>query len=453
MRPCAHLHVEVERVQVAKARRLPISAASYLASHTEDWERPLLRGVLPKRILSEVRDDLIDIYENRVAARLVDNISAYLTKRIREIRKLLRIFQDKEDYSGAVSGTYLRQRRILKLWEQWMRTFGNVDVLEGTSDGSKNPVQKKAEDTLKTLEGLKCRVMGLMDSPLYREVPRLAYVASTLRITNILSNDQNYRRVAKLWREWVRAGFANTKSPADVHCETQALCRGTDHFSMLLVIRALDLLGYEVIEQNWEDPIRAPGSWMLEGHGAKVDCGWQPDGIIRIETGRKRLNFVSVPMDFTKACNEEQLQSLIERITEIATNVEGRIIILYVSSTSERRMIFSDDFLRCFHTVGNDPRTRIPASVGLLPISPWDICSVERITRALRWFLDSARFDSYPLVIDLELEARHLWDTNIFKDWITISKDRRKLIMSRVPRPYEWAQLKVDEVVNEAEER
>lgn len=453
MRPCAHLHVEVERVLVAKARRLPTNAASYLASHTEDWERPLLRGVLPKRILAEVRDDLIDIYENRVAARLVDHLSSYLTKRIREIRKLLRMFQDKEDYSEAVGGTYLRQRRILKLWDQWMRTFVDANISEGTSVGSKNPIQKKAEVTLQILEGLKFRVMGLMDSPLYREIPRLAYVAPTLRTTNILSNDQNYRRVAKLWRECVRAGLANTKSPGDVYREAQDLCHGMDHFSMLLVIRALDQLGYEVSEKHWDEPICAPGSWVLEAHGERIECAWRNDGSILIEKGDKSLHFVSIPMDFTKASNEEQIRAVVDRVSEIAENAERSTIILYAGSSSAKRETISDGLLRCFHTVGNDPQIRMPASIGFLSISPWDICSIERVTRSLRWFLDSARFDAYPVTIDLELEARYLWDANTFKDWITVSKDRSKLIMSRVPRSYEWAQLRLDDLVNEAEER
>ena len=61
-KPRAHLHVEIERAPVSKARRVPVAAASYLAAHTEDWDRPLLRGILPKRILAEVRQVQLDIY-------------------------------------------------------------------------------------------------------------------------------------------------------------------------------------------------------------------------------------------------------------------------------------------------------------------------------------------------------------------------------------------------------
>ena len=70
-------------------------------------------------------DRWVDIYENRVAARLIDHVLVYLLERIQVLRKLLKVFQDKENYSHAIGGTYLRQRRILNLWGQ------SLDSAEG----------------------------------------------------------------------------------------------------------------------------------------------------------------------------------------------------------------------------------------------------------------------------------------------------------------------------------
>jgi hypothetical protein len=67
-RPKAHLQIEIEKVHSSAARRIPPQAVPYLASHTEDWEQPTLRGIRPKKILSEIRDDQYDIYENRSAS-------------------------------------------------------------------------------------------------------------------------------------------------------------------------------------------------------------------------------------------------------------------------------------------------------------------------------------------------------------------------------------------------
>jgi hypothetical protein len=437
MKPRAHLHVEVERVPVAKARRLPIKAASFLASHTEDWERPLIRGVLPKRILSEVRQDQIDIYENRVAARLIDHLVVYLGKRIRVIRKLLKVFQDKEDYSSAVGGTYLRQRRILGLWGQ------SIDANEG---------RRRAEATLKELEWLKYRLMGLMDSPLYRDVPRRTYVAPTLRTTNILANDQNYRRVAELWRAWVNAGHAETKTPADVNREAQELCSGIGSFALLLVVRALDQLGYEIRDQDMESPVTMSGRWVLEGHGTTAVCEWDDAGRVSIAMGGSRLAVVALPVSLGTAVSDEQVEEVLEQVVDAVDDQTARTIVLYAGDADEPGQKLSLIAQRRIHTVGNDPRTQLGDRIGFLPVSPWDIGSVERVSRAIRWFADSARFDSYPLVIAVSAEARGVVDLKAAGAWLETSDGGGSITMRRPPRGYEWDLLKLDQIVDEARE-
>jgi hypothetical protein len=434
MKPHAHLNVEVERVPIVRARRLPIRAASYLASHTEDWERPLMRGVLPKRILSEVRHDEIDIYENRVSARLIDHITVYLNKRILEIRKLLKMFQDKEDYSSTVGGTHLRQKRILELWGE------SIDTNEG---------RNKAEDTFKKLKRLKQKIMGLMDSPLYGEVPRFSHVSPTLRNTNILINDQHYRRVAELWREWISTGYSDTKSPFDIYHEAQKLCGSMDRFALLLVARALDQLGYEIAEKHWEEPVCASGRWMLEGHGTSLECAWQEDGKVRVEMEGEHLVFLSVPVDFRAAANDAQLEMVIDHIVEVAANSDGRAIVLYAGSSDNSRKAVSKAVAQKLLTVGNDPRVKLPENVGFLPISPWDIGSVERISRALRWFLDSTRFDSYPLEIELEPEASEVIKNTRINDWLDISDGCAKVTIKRPLKAFEWSELEIENLVEE----
>ncbi|HHH28234.1 MAG TPA: DUF2357 domain-containing protein, partial [Polyangiaceae bacterium] len=278
-KPRAHLRVEVQRVPVSKARRIPPAAASYLAAHTEDWDRPLLRGILPKRILAEVRQDQVDIYENRVVARLLDNLSAYLSRRINVIRRLLKVFREKEDYSTSIAGTYQRERRMSELWGE------SIDANEG---------RKKAEATLRELEWLRYKVMGLLGSPLYEEVPRRAFVPTTLKSTNILTNDQHYRRVAELWREWARTGAGRTQSPAELNMETQRLSRGLDAFTMLLTIRALDTLGYEPTDAGLATPITRGAAVQVHGNGVDITLEWRRDGSIVMRFGKREFALVAL---------------------------------------------------------------------------------------------------------------------------------------------------------------
>jgi len=434
MKPIAHLHVEEERVLVSRAKRVPMRATTYLASHTEDWVRPLIRGVQPRRILSEVRHDEMDIYENRVAARLVDNLVGYLSKRTQGIKKLLKLFQDKEDYSTSVEGTYLRQNRILQLWGE------SVDT---------NERRKCAESTLKLLDRLKYRVMGMMDSPLYREIPRRAYVAPTLRMTNVLSNDQNYRRVVSLWREWVNVGH-KAETPSDKYREAQELCHGMDQFALLLVMRALEQLGYGIKMQNPEDPICRGGRWELEGHGAHVVCTWHRSGTVNVEIDEKGLSFIAIPADLGAAPTEEQIQAIIDGVQVSAGNVLGNKLVLYAGSPDDRRTNVPIEFKRRLHTVGNDPRTRVSRDVGFLPVSPWDIGSVERVGRALRWFLDSNRFDSYPRVIEVAPGMLETLGIKHVNGWIGVDEEGNKLSIRRPPQEHEWEHLNLKRHVEDA---
>lgn len=439
MRPKAHLRVEVDRLVVTKARRIPHKASSYLASHTEDWERPLVRGVLPKRILAEMRHDQIDIYENRVAARLVDHLVAYLGKRILEIRKMIKVFQDKEDYSDIMEGTYLRQERIAKLWGQ------SIEANEGL---------KRAKTTLSELERLKYRLMGLMDSPMYRAIPHRTYVASTLRTTNILVNDQNYRRVAELWRDWLDAGCAETKTPTDINRDAQDLCHGMVKFSMLLVMRALDQLGYEIREEYLESPLKRQGRWAFGGHGIDPICEWDEEGRIRIitETGSKKgsLAIIAIPVDLGAALKDEQVQEVLDQIVKAARKKEGRILVLYLGNPESSQSRLTDQTRCRIYTVGNDPGARMLEGLGFLPVSAWDIGSVERVCRALRWFLGSTRYEVYPMTIEVAHEARGIIDTNATDSWLESREEGAKLTIRRPPREFEWKRLKIEELAQAA---
>jgi hypothetical protein len=432
MKPRAHLNVEVERVPVSRARRLPGEAASYLAAHTEDWERLLLRGVLPKRVLSEVRHDEYDIYENRVAARLVDNLVTYLSGRIRRLSKLLKVFQEKADYSSeSAGGTYLRRKRILCLWDK------SIDEDKG---------RQRVEKTLSKLGCFRHKLMGLMDSPLYRELPRRGYVAPSLRSTNILSNDQDYRRVADLWRAWVDAGLAKIPTPAETHDEAQELGHGMDRFGMLLVIRALEQLGYEPQEKDWHAPVKPGGCWTVEAGATALTCEWCADGRVQLGLGDSRLIFVSLPSVLGAARSSEQLLPLL-RDAENAANGHGqRLVLLYPDATAEGQTV-SEPIIRRLHTIGNDPRTGQSDRVGVLPVSPWAIGSVERVSRAIRWFVEGTRYDAYPFEVEVPPDVRSIAPLGRL-EWLEQRGDGKKMALRRPPLDYEWNELDLDVLVD-----
>ncbi len=433
-KPRAHLHVEIERAPVSKARRVPAAAASYLAAHTEDWDRPLLRGILPKRILAEVRHDQVDIYENRVAARLVDNLGAHLNRRVQLLRRLLKVFQEKEDYSSSIGGTYQRERRMSQLWGE------SIDANEG---------RKKAEVALRELEALKYRLMGLLGSPLYEEVPRRAHVATTLKTTNVLANDQHYRRVAELWREWARTGAGRTQSPAEAHAEAQRLSRGLDAFAMLLAVRALDTLGYEPPDAALAEPIARGTALSVQGHGLELTLSWRSDGTIGVGVGERELAIVALTANLS-AGGDDRVRESLRRIRAALDERDNRDLLVLFLASDEGQASTEAELLASLHTVGNDPRHAL-AGVGCLPVSPWELGSTERVARALRWFLSSARFLDYPLRVVVPEGARDLIDLREHARWIASVDGGASLELRTPPHDYEWEALDVESIARTAE--
>jgi hypothetical protein len=86
-KPRLHLRVEEERLPVSRARRTPVRAVAELVSHPGDWEHRTLRSIQPSRVLARQIEDEWNLYENRVAVRLVDHLLAYLAKRLEELAK------------------------------------------------------------------------------------------------------------------------------------------------------------------------------------------------------------------------------------------------------------------------------------------------------------------------------------------------------------------------------
>ncbi len=382
-KPRTHLRVEVERMAVSRARRFPAQAANYLAAHTEDWERPTLRSVVPKRILATVREDQFDIYENRVAVRLVDHLVVYLRRRVHEVTRLLRVFEEAAGNHGAAAvGSHWRQGRIYKLWGE-------------TLDASE--AKRKAERTLAQLKHLLFTISGMKDSVLYREVPRRATVGTTLTMTNILSNDAHYQRVAELWLDWARLGQERAVRPRAYFEEMQDLCRSFDSFALLLTIRALDQLGFE--PTNLERSLSDREAHVR--HGSRVvRMSWaMADGAISLHgEGVELLRIVPLCSSLA-ALDDEQLRGVLADADAHAVKCATTVILYPSPSDAPAFEHHAPELAGRLRSLTHEVSKAGQRAVGFLPVSPWDIGSVERMARQLRWVTTAPTFLAYPPMI------------------------------------------------------
>lgn len=438
-RPRAHLRVEIERELVSRARRVPTQAANFLAAHTEDWERPTLRAVHPRRVLSMVREDQLDIYENRVTARLVDHLLAYLRRREHAVRSLRWAFEQAgKDMSQVSGGSHWRLERICRLWGH------AVDVDER---------QRKANQTLQELEWLRFKLLGLMNSVLYEGVPRRAQVSDTLTVTNILANDTHYRHVAALWREWSRRGRVQTRSPSHVYRDHQDLCTSFDRFCLLLVVRAFEQLRYEPV--SLEEPLRPGEALELSGPDGTVNLRWEADGAVTLSTeAGAGVRIVALPALISGGTDLAGMRRYLDELTRDVKGLKHPTLVLHPTSLGGDAAKREEEgetvaVLRRLHMLGHEqPRAR-RGDPWMLPASPWDLGSVERVARALRWVLASGTLQRYPP--RLEAPPAGLLDVNRASGWLQPA-GVSGLVVVRPPADDELESLDVEGAVQRAQE-
>lgn len=382
-KPRTHLRLEVQRMAVSRARRFPAQAANYLAAHTEDWERPTLLSVVPKRILATVREDQFDIYENRVAVRLIDHLVVYLGRRVHEVTRLLRVFEEAAGNHGAAAGgSHWRQGRIFRLWGE-------------TLDASE--AKRKADRTLGQLKHLLSTISGMKDSVLYREVPRRATVGTTLRATNILSDDAHYLRVAELWLEWARLGQERAVRPRSYFEELQDLCRSFDGFALLLTLRALDQLGFE--PANLERALSDREAEVRRGSRVARLSWAAADGAISLHgEGVEPLRIVPLCSSLA-ALDDEQLRGVLADADAHADTGTTTLILYPSPSEAAAFERLAPELAVRLRSLAHEVSKLGRCAVGFLPVSPWDIGSVERMARQLRWVTTAPIFLTYPPTI------------------------------------------------------
>lgn len=407
-RPRTHLRVEIERMAVSRARRYPPQAANYLAAHTEDWERPTLRSVLPKRILATVREDQFDIYENRVTARLVDHLVEYLGRRVYEVERLLRMFEEAAGNHGAeAGGSHWRQRRIYKLWG---------DTLDASE------AKRKASRTLAQLRHLLLTLTGMKDSLLYREVPRRSTVGTTLTMTNILSDDPHYRRVSELWRMWAGLGNERAVRPRAFYEEMQGLCRSFDRFALLLTLRALDQLGFRPTNP---DRLLSEGEADACQGSRRVHISWATaDGVISLcGEGVAPLRIVPFCSSLS-AMSDEQLRRVLSDVDAAAVTGSTTVILYPSPSAAKGLEDLAPETAERLRSMSHEVSTPVQRAVGFLPVSPWDIGSVERLARQLRWVTTAPRFLEYPPTIARQDLPQSFFDHK----WLEIAGNRIRIV-------------------------
>ncbi len=414
-RPAARLRSTNRLVPVARMRTITPHSIVRLAAHSEDWAALRPDGVRPDRVLSPEREVEIDLYENRLAARLVDELSRYLAARAAQIRGIESMFSGIQRYIDDIAGRH---------WKSGLRLWSLVGELFDRQDW-----QELARLRLAEVERLRTAVMALRSSPVWVGVNRRAALGGALRSTNLLAGEDRYRHVAELWRQLVTLHGADQSANALMK-QAEGWVAGFAGFCWVLVVRAFDELGAVP-----EIPVRV-GEAVTYSIG-ETTMTLRPragSGVLLLEKDSVPvMRIVALPHALSASGNADTVSTELDALVAAAPDMPT--LVLYPGTQEERQQLPEGVRLRTYESPGTPAPQHRNSMLWPMPVSPMEIDSVIRLARTVRWLVEQPRLTSYPYKVSC---SAALADELVVKwDWLVRVPDGVAVI--RIPAANERA--------------
>ncbi len=373
--PAYKLGKESTKVNISRAKRIPIKAISYLASHTEDWSRRTITGIQPKKIISESFTYDLEIYENKITIKTIDDLIKKYLKRLNEaedIKKYMNQIEDILESNNYKNNWYKKTNRTLEMIGQSVRqsTEKNNDEVSGQLNENQNKYKNLRDFIGKILS----KLLNLKGTEVYKANQYTFLPMGDIQRTNLLDNHQHYRHIR---------GFRNTigKEPKlkyeEIARENTKLVNSFIDFSWLLIARSLILIGFVVNQKDKNKVIFESDKYNF---------------LITI----KKDNFQNIEV----AC-EEQLPIKFIPILHNRINISKKV-------KNEYYLILDDGI--------NEIETNV------IKISPNQINSEERIAKKLYEMIFVELMNNYYLPFDAyQLVSQH--ELSSIKEWIIQEKE------------------------------
>lgn len=238
-RPRFDMRYDEMVMPVSRAKRLANSAERHLAAHSECWQRKTLSGLQPRKIMGMVSEDEFNLYENRVYVRLLDRLDRFLAKRIREIEALTKNLTEAIDLEDS---DHINYRLSKKLHSIWGETFSN--------DSAAIEALDQLELTQKELRKQHQNIRGLIQHQFYKKIPKSAQVPGQIEQTNILSHDQHYRQLPKLWNTLRKENHKNNLTPEETLAVNIKQQEAYVSYCGSVVLRAMMELDFKSVQNS-----------------------------------------------------------------------------------------------------------------------------------------------------------------------------------------------------------
>jgi hypothetical protein len=192
-RPILDLKEEEIKQPTSRVKKFSSRSLEYLAGHSEDWRNRSFVGVHPQRLLSLVRDDKWETYENRLMFTLCKILISLINQRLQKLKNIDNAYNEIELYYQEVNHIdFLSMESELSTL---LKKYDRDKVKENRE------LLKQTIDFLKYLQRV---ITSFWNSPLFNNlkiIPNIEVDINHDIMTNVLMNNQHYLYLPKIQKE------------------------------------------------------------------------------------------------------------------------------------------------------------------------------------------------------------------------------------------------------------
>ena len=291
-RPRVHLRVEEDVRPIGVVRRTGPAALRHIASHSEHWEARTVGGLRPARLLAQVLEDEVELYENRMVRTLIDRLALYTTSLWRGIEDARWEIDNALDWNelGRDCSDYRRGRMLSVL----IPDFDAERLL------SKREAFLEYERRVRDVRRVLARCLA---TRFYQTLRRAAAVHSPVKATNILLMDPHYHSLYVLWDALDRDLRKQDKPDADplpVRVEPAYAS-----YAAVLLLVGLNLAGFrpvadadhKVISLSGQGDLIFEACYARHDWTVRVRAGMDANATLVLHFDRGQITRVDIPAD------------------------------------------------------------------------------------------------------------------------------------------------------------
>jgi len=363
-----------EVIPVGRVRRPARRALDRLASHTEDWYGRSLKGPIPRRAMAILRDEDANLYENRMVTELVHPIlTSALMRRLRHLRKMQ---ANLAELVHRQEGSRARNERLYEFW--------------GLDEGRARQSSDQVVHTVQLLDSLLRQVQKLRGSRLSGLIGGRTSGSRTLRKTNVIQDHRHYRAAGLVWQAF-QQGPVSTESSEARSLHLQKRHDVYDGYVLAFLVQALEGLGYRPSDELTRIFEAGTGETALLGPWGECSLHRDAIGVVTLSSRGIQTRFVPLLDLIAENDSPELVES---RWASVVQAAAGPTVIVYLGSPDLLKYL-PLNLAATLSSAGKDLNTS-PRDVQAIPISPWEIASLERVSRAVRIAIQTPVLQAYP---------------------------------------------------------